>query len=70
VFILSKDLTGNFLLLFCLPKIKVTKQKGSTNRAYFPLEKAKPTSLRPSHRPKQAALLLHLPPHKLKTQNL
>jgi hypothetical protein len=32
------------------PCVPVTKQKDSINRAYFMLEKAKPTYLRPSHR--------------------
>jgi hypothetical protein len=35
-FILSKDPTDSFLLFFCLSKRKVTKEKDSTNRAYFP----------------------------------
>jgi hypothetical protein len=59
-------LTDSFLLLFCLPKIKVTKQKGSINRDFFMLEQADPTILRLTHRPKKSALLLHRLPHKRK----
>jgi hypothetical protein len=46
-----------------LPKIKVTKQKGSTNKACFTPGMAARTSLQPSHKPKPATLLLHHPPY-------
>jgi hypothetical protein len=49
------------LLFFCLPKRKVTKEKGSTNRAgSLALEKAAPAILLPPHKSREpAALLLH-----------
>ena len=36
---MTNYLTNRFLLLFCLSKIKVTKQKDSTNKDFFTLHK-------------------------------